>query len=605
MQEFSIPTWKWEKANMDFVMGLPRTRYQYDSVWVIVDRMTKSAYFLPVHTSFPAEDYAKLNVRELVRLHEVSLSIISDRDGQVERTIQTLEDMMRACAIDFKGSWDDHLPLIEFAYHNSYHSNIQMALFEALYRRRYRFSLVAYELQSPSDLASVHPVFHVSLLNKCIGDPAVVVPVRGIDIQNNLSYEEIPVEILDYQIHRLWNREIALVKFLWRNQRSALKPMNAAPKRNDSIISSTATIVALEVTEKVEAADFEKLAKELQIPSPLEIMDKALEKFGDDIAIAFRYKLLSLVVLQFLVILAMNIAETSVTIPGIRYVVDPGLVKARTYDPKMGVDSLIIVTTSKALLVFADLERGLALYNEVDTVAYQLSMLKDMFLNGMNVLSLFSRIGGAAVALHRLGIRLNNVVSVEISEVNRNIVRSWWEQTNQRENLIDFDNVQQLRELAGAFAGGDIGAATTGVVGAAAGADAGVTGTAVGGAKAGAVAGAEDERDPYKYPIKANIRSALCWLVHGCQPGEAMAHEDGYFMWADHRISSYKGTRGGIAISISTCDDHQNSGDTMAFTGVPTGAVTYSLIQTLEQETKLAYGSLLMSMQNKIHEAQT
>ncbi|KAM3205124.1 hypothetical protein P3L10_028534 [Capsicum annuum] len=76
-------------------------------------------------------------------------------------------------------------------------------------------------------------------------------------------------------------------------------------------------------------------------------------------------------------------------------------------------------------------------------------------------------------------------------------------------------------------------------------------------------------------------------------------------MWADHRISSYKGTRGGIAISISTCDDHQNSGDTTAFTGVPTGAVTYSLIQTLEQETKLAYGSLLMSMQNKIHEAQT
>ncbi|KAM3205123.1 hypothetical protein P3L10_028533 [Capsicum annuum] len=117
-------------------------------------------------------------------------------------------------------------------------------------------------------------------------------------------------------------------------------------------------------------------------------------------------------------------------------------------------------------------------------------MLKDMFLNGMNVLSLFSRIGGAAAALHRLGIRLNNVVSVEISEVNRNIVRSWWEQTNQRENLIDFDNLQQLRELAGAFAGGDIGAATTGVVGAAAGADAGVTGTAVGGAKAGAVAGA-------------------------------------------------------------------------------------------------------------------
>ncbi|TMW99485.1 DNA (cytosine-5)-methyltransferase DRM2-like [Solanum pennellii] len=81
---------------------------------------------------------------------------------------------------------------------------------------------------------------------------------------------------------------------------------------------------------------------------------------------------------------------------------------------------------------------------QVDTVAYHLSVLKDMFPNGMNVLSLFSGIGGAEVALYRLGIQLNNVVSVEKSEVNRNIVRSWWEQTNQRGNLIDFDDVQQL-----------------------------------------------------------------------------------------------------------------------------------------------------------------
>ncbi|KAF3674440.1 hypothetical protein FXO37_06402 [Capsicum annuum] len=98
---------------------------------------------------------------------------------------------------------------------------------------------------------------------------------------------------------------------------------------------------------------------------------------------------------------------------------------------------------------------------EVDTVAYHLSVLKDMFPNGMNVLSLFSGIGGAEVALHRLGIRLNNVVSVEISEVNRNIVRSWWEQTNQRGNLIDFDDVQQLNgdrleQLIDSFGGFDL-----------------------------------------------------------------------------------------------------------------------------------------------------
>ncbi|XP_059449743.1 DNA (cytosine-5)-methyltransferase DRM2 [Corylus avellana] len=98
---------------------------------------------------------------------------------------------------------------------------------------------------------------------------------------------------------------------------------------------------------------------------------------------------------------------------------------------------------------------------QVDTVAYHLSVLKAMFPNGINLLSLFSGIGGAEVALHRLGIPLKNVVSVEISEVNRNIVRSWWEQTNQRGNLIDLPDVQQLNgdrleELMGSFGGFDL-----------------------------------------------------------------------------------------------------------------------------------------------------
>ncbi|KAF3630769.1 hypothetical protein FXO38_17149 [Capsicum annuum] len=79
--EFGIPTWKWDEVNMDFVMGFPYMRCQHDSIWVIVDRMTKSAHFLPVHTSYLDEDYAKIYVRELVRLHGVPLSIISDRDS--------------------------------------------------------------------------------------------------------------------------------------------------------------------------------------------------------------------------------------------------------------------------------------------------------------------------------------------------------------------------------------------------------------------------------------------------------------------------------------------------------------------------------------------
>ncbi|KAJ8570305.1 hypothetical protein K7X08_037277 [Anisodus acutangulus] len=98
---------------------------------------------------------------------------------------------------------------------------------------------------------------------------------------------------------------------------------------------------------------------------------------------------------------------------------------------------------------------------QVDTVAYHLSVLKDLFPDGINVLSLFSGIGGGEVALYRLGIRLNNVVSVEKSEANRNIVRSWWEQTNQRGNLIHFDDVQLLsrdclEKLIGSFGGFDL-----------------------------------------------------------------------------------------------------------------------------------------------------
>ena len=80
------------------------------------------------------------------------------------------------------------------------------------------FRKVSYELELPLDLASVHPVFHVSLVKKCIGDPETVVPIEGVDIQNSLSYKEFLVEISDYQICRLRNKEVPLVKVLWWNQ---------------------------------------------------------------------------------------------------------------------------------------------------------------------------------------------------------------------------------------------------------------------------------------------------------------------------------------------------------------------------------------------------
>ena len=168
LQPLEIPEWKWEQVTMDFVSGLPKTVRGCDSIWVIIDRLTKSAHFLPVRVTYTLDKLAEIYVREIVRLHGVPKSIVSDRDsrftskfwkslqnalgtrlkfstafhpqtdGQSERTIQTLEDMLRAYALDFQGAWDKYLPLAEFSYNNSYHATIGMAPYEALYGRKCR-----------------------------------------------------------------------------------------------------------------------------------------------------------------------------------------------------------------------------------------------------------------------------------------------------------------------------------------------------------------------------------------------------------------------------------------------------------------------------------
>ena len=150
---------------MDFVTHLPQTPQEHDAVWVTVDRLTKSAHFLAVWMTFIVERFYRLYIREIVRLNGILVSIVSDRDprftvhfwksfqkvmgtrltistafhpqtdGQSERTIQVLEDMLRACVLDHKGRWEEHLPLVEFAYNNSYQASIQMAPCEALYGR--------------------------------------------------------------------------------------------------------------------------------------------------------------------------------------------------------------------------------------------------------------------------------------------------------------------------------------------------------------------------------------------------------------------------------------------------------------------------------------
>ncbi|GJZ21346.1 reverse transcriptase domain-containing protein [Tanacetum coccineum] len=183
-----IPMWKWEIITMDFVSKLPKTSIGHDTIWVIVDRLTKLAHFIPIRATDSMETLTRLYIKEIVSRHGVPISIISDRDshftssiwqslqnalgtqldmsttyqpktdGQSERTIQTLEDMLRACAIDFGKGWDKHLPLVEFSYNNSYHASIKAAPFEALYGRKCR-SPVCWAEDGDSQLTEISQLF--------------------------------------------------------------------------------------------------------------------------------------------------------------------------------------------------------------------------------------------------------------------------------------------------------------------------------------------------------------------------------------------------------------------------------------------------------------
>ncbi|GJZ87501.1 putative reverse transcriptase domain-containing protein [Tanacetum coccineum] len=210
---------------------------------------------------------------------DISTAYHPQTDGQSESTIQTLEDMLRACVINFGSNWDVHLPLVEFSYNNSYHSSIQCAPFEALYGRKYRKSSktardhqksyvdnrrkplefevrdrvllkvspwkgvirfrtkgklalryvgpfeilkrigpVAYRLRLPEELSSVHDTFYVSNLKKCLADANLHEPLDEIKINKTLRFVEEPVEIMDREVRSLKRSKISLMKVHWNSK---------------------------------------------------------------------------------------------------------------------------------------------------------------------------------------------------------------------------------------------------------------------------------------------------------------------------------------------------------------------------------------------------
>nr|GEV77461.1 retrotransposon protein, putative, Ty3-gypsy subclass [Tanacetum cinerariifolium] len=235
LQQPEIPKWKWEGIAIEFLTKLPRTSSEHDTIWVIIDRLTKSAYFLPMREDYKMDRLARLYLNEIVARHDVPILIISDIDSQF---------LLRACVLDFGGSWDVNLSLVEFSYNNSYHSSVRCASFEALYGRKCRspimwpekkgilaprfvrpfeivekVGLVAYRLRLPEEFNGVHDTFHVSNLKKCLADPTLQVPLDEIQVDAKLNFVEEPVEILEREFKKLKRSRIAIVKVRWNSKR--------------------------------------------------------------------------------------------------------------------------------------------------------------------------------------------------------------------------------------------------------------------------------------------------------------------------------------------------------------------------------------------------
>nr|GEY04170.1 reverse transcriptase domain-containing protein [Tanacetum cinerariifolium] len=144
-----IPEWKWDNITMEFITKLPKSSQGFDTTWVIVDRLTKSAHFLPIRENDPLDKLARLYLSMIVARHGILVSIICNRDGRLEL---------------------------------------------------------------PQELSRVHHTFHVSNLKKCYADEPLVMPLEGIHVDDRLKFVEEPIEIMERKIKRLKQSRIPLVK---------------------------------------------------------------------------------------------------------------------------------------------------------------------------------------------------------------------------------------------------------------------------------------------------------------------------------------------------------------------------------------------------------
>ncbi|GKC95379.1 putative reverse transcriptase domain-containing protein [Tanacetum coccineum] len=257
----AIPEWKWDNITMDFITKLPKLSHGFDTIWVIVDRLTKSAHFLPIRENNPLDKLARLYLNRIVARHGIPVSIICNHDGrftsnfwrsfqkalgtdlrmsiayhletdgQSERTIQTLEDMLPAQDQQKSYAGLKRKPM-EFEVGDRVMLKVSPWKGLARFGKRRKLNpryvgpfkvlakvgKVAYGVELPQELSRVHHTFHVSNLKKCYADEPLAMPLEGIHVDDKLQFVEEPVKIMEWEIKRLKRSRIPLVKVRWNSR---------------------------------------------------------------------------------------------------------------------------------------------------------------------------------------------------------------------------------------------------------------------------------------------------------------------------------------------------------------------------------------------------
>ncbi|GKA21792.1 putative reverse transcriptase domain-containing protein, partial [Tanacetum coccineum] len=243
----TIPEWKWDNIMMDFITKLPKSSQGFDTILVIVDRLTKSTHFLPIRENDPLDKLARLYLNKIVARHKILASIICDRDGRFtsnlwksfQKALETTEKIilikqrMQAAQDRQKSYADWKQKPMEFEVGERVMLKVspwkgvvqfsKQCKLNPRYVRPFRVlakvGKVAYKLELPHELSRVHHTFHVSNLKKFYADEPLVKPLEGIHVDDKLQFVEEPVEIMEREIKRLKRSQIPLFKVYWNSRR--------------------------------------------------------------------------------------------------------------------------------------------------------------------------------------------------------------------------------------------------------------------------------------------------------------------------------------------------------------------------------------------------